>query len=1015
MGTFTPLALLILALQTPVNPFVLQRVCPANNNNVCHYYENPSFVALRAPLVQSRSPFFFADNPPNAEHIMRNINYGYLDLDKPIASMRDFVEMDSEEIGRRREPKAYYVEEKPVPWRMEDVQAYGGGPQVLPDVVISPEGPQAPAGQAQMLTEAEKQMGMSVVEDPPAQARDDIIQQDKLLTYEADDMGDVEIDERYLNEPTNQRYQPPSVVYNKIVKEQEKEVPREYLEQYYRHILVPQASNSNEDKPEKTPDNPSEDVQNFEETTTSPREFFNTLNTSPSAVELIETTAKSSGTPSPVESSTNGQFIQTAEPGKKKIAAEESSGNKGNKKSKRKMNKKGKREEARKDIVNRAGDIDNFLDVAVAKTPTNHKTKMLIAFLTLYLLATAHARPDIIRLEQPDAVELLPAAAQPELEGLRDALAERAQPEELNRKKKQVTTFCVEIRPSNHRPFQVCDPYGAKEQHHQNVVSIKPHHSEDFGGQSHSKSDYSEPIKTYPPSENSVNFQPNHGGNFPEVQNLGPARAAEEDPIENELDTNAAAHAAVDQAKIEVPAETRSAFPDDDEKTEEKKSIPATEIPVIPDKPVQLPEVPKEEPEVGKAVQPDEEPLKVPAESNPAVRTPNQPYGHKPNYNHGGGHHTQYIPVSPTHNQHHSGLVITCQPNLAGYAHGMPYYPGQDGYNKGGQANFRAAAPTGKQYRPYEYGYGGYGGYGYGGYKPQAHMYHGPVHHVPMHHAHMKEEHWKPMRNTFDFSHSGPMPPFSGNHHMPGEFEHHGEEFHERSSDKTDQTEQILDPKEQHTLDKMEDISKQRLGDSWVPDGMEEVHDDGQASGRREASENLDSAPIQPNPEGINKEPSEVRDAEGFQAQGANAEPQSPLHYDGDFEPKGNQGRNAMYDDAPEGGRWRSAGYDVPSHDPAKESSQGAEAAREAGSWRSSNDEAGPNEGSRDAEGGSWRSAGSDLPAGEGNYHEEEAKGKFRNAGEVAPLPEKDLPKGYNPNMRYSGDGIWFDNKVIEQ
>lgn len=254
MGAFRPFLFLLIIVSTPVHLYIVNRkVCPVKND-VCHYYENPNLEALfrdaeAIPALVSRNPFFFADETPNRDHIMKNIKYDYLDVDK---NFDDFMEMDSEEIGTLG--KATYFKQKPIPWKMDEMQAYIGGPKVLPDVMIMPDTPIGPTG-PQILSDDEIKLGRFVVNDYPnsPQIGGDMIQQEKFLTYEAEDMGDDEINERYLKVPRKYR-KPPTVVFNKVVKASESKVPsREYLDQYYRHALVTPSPDPEEHTIEKTP------------------------------------------------------------------------------------------------------------------------------------------------------------------------------------------------------------------------------------------------------------------------------------------------------------------------------------------------------------------------------------------------------------------------------------------------------------------------------------------------------------------------------------------------------------------------------------------------------------------------------------------------------------------------------------------------------------------------------------------------------------------------------------------
>ncbi|KAG5872335.1 hypothetical protein JTB14_023603 [Gonioctena quinquepunctata] len=197
-------------------------------DGVCQFEENPNIIQITrtrfgdpetsipprpayfaAPVINSRNDIFFE---PEREDIMKHINFGY--LNQPISSVGDLIDMTSDEIG------SPYLPEKPSEpvsvWKMNDVKTFVGAPKVLPDIMLTPEQHTPPEIQPSpsFLDDNEMKLGRFVVSDTP--------QVPDLMTQEALDIGDAEIDEKYLSEPA--RYsKAPTFVVNNVLPRKEKQ------------------------------------------------------------------------------------------------------------------------------------------------------------------------------------------------------------------------------------------------------------------------------------------------------------------------------------------------------------------------------------------------------------------------------------------------------------------------------------------------------------------------------------------------------------------------------------------------------------------------------------------------------------------------------------------------------------------------------------------------------------------------------------------------------------------------
>lgn len=198
--------------------------------NTCDYYENPNLAHLLTGTSDDQQPYSNEDYPnlnvffnglekePTKDDLLKNLNFGYLNVEQPISSLHDLYNLNSDEIGT-----PYLPEAKPDPpkvWNVDEVKSLAP-PQVLPDVGIdlvkhdSFEVKSYP----HVLDEQERKLGRKLVQDTPVLS--DVLGVEKSLTQEVRDMGKTELEEKYLRTP--EYYQPsvPSVVLNKVVHRKE--------------------------------------------------------------------------------------------------------------------------------------------------------------------------------------------------------------------------------------------------------------------------------------------------------------------------------------------------------------------------------------------------------------------------------------------------------------------------------------------------------------------------------------------------------------------------------------------------------------------------------------------------------------------------------------------------------------------------------------------------------------------------------------------------------------------------
>nr|CAI5867475.1 unnamed protein product [Callosobruchus analis] len=129
-----------------------QEICenqdkPLNKTNETEKTTKPNLVSRYNPYLDDRPK----------DPLLKNFNIDYFDPNR-IKSKDDFFAMDSDEIG-------IPMVKAPTPiWQMENAP-YGRGPQVLPDVVMSPEQPLRRKLIPEALGDDEKQMGRYLVED----------------------------------------------------------------------------------------------------------------------------------------------------------------------------------------------------------------------------------------------------------------------------------------------------------------------------------------------------------------------------------------------------------------------------------------------------------------------------------------------------------------------------------------------------------------------------------------------------------------------------------------------------------------------------------------------------------------------------------------------------------------------------------------------------------------------------------------------------------------------------------
>lgn len=250
-----------------------------------------------------------------------------------------------------------------------------------------------------------------------------------------------------------------------------------------------------------------------------------------------------------------------------------------------------------------------------------------------------------------------------------DALIQTAKDPEVSRKKKSATTtFCVEIRPSSpdQKPFQVCDSSGQNQQpYYQQVPATYQTPSKPAAtSAAHSTNPtYVTPIKAYSsPAQPQSYSQPANGPAQKTINThipYGSSYRSKDDQIETSDETNDKGSMRSSEDMLER-----------EEETDEKNSRSAYHSGSYGS---------------GYA---------YPASSFSAS------YGSVAETGTAGSQ-SAYLPVTPhqTHSIHnHNGLVITCQPNLAGYAHNVP-----SSYN-------HPPTATGAQYRSAgmgrRYGYG---------------------------------------------------------------------------------------------------------------------------------------------------------------------------------------------------------------------------------------------------------------------------------------------------------------------
>ncbi|XP_072379170.1 uncharacterized protein [Diabrotica undecimpunctata] len=386
---------------------------------------------------------------------------------------------------------------------------------------------------------------------------------------------------------------------------------------------------------------------------------------------------------------------------------------------------------------------------------------ILVISLCVSIVTIVFARPEESRLEKEiNAIETdVPA----QLTDIKEILGDH--PDDIPRKKKStVTTFCVEIRPTDQRSFQVCEPSGDRGGYNNagpyyqtggGYENLKPQESFSSGSSVQSKPAYSAPVKTFVSSgSNTVAKPASPYGSFrstkpdlfeneePDMDKSDPVhgRASKQEDIEKNIvePTQLTNEPAPNQEELKPVAlhqeEQKPVFPHQEE---QKPVLPHQEEqkPVLPHQEEQKPVPPHQEEQKPVAPhQEEEKPIERKTKESieeeekdddadkvsPPMRTahPTYNYGYGPGYG-------------------HSGLVITCQPNLAGYAHGVPG-GFKEKHHRGGAAvpayNYRSAnGAYGRPYQNYKpQPYGNYKPYATRPiYRPQAQVYKGPVYQTP--------------------------------------------------------------------------------------------------------------------------------------------------------------------------------------------------------------------------------------------------------------------------------------------
>ncbi|CAH1966185.1 unnamed protein product [Acanthoscelides obtectus] len=139
----------------------------ATTDEVCDASEKPfnqtkeTKPECKTKLNPRFTPLFWEDDVKPKENLLRQFNINYFDPDR-IKSKDDFYAMDSDEIG-------IPIVDRPKPvFELENIPS-GRRPQVLPDVVVTPEDPRRklrpPPPLPQYLGDDEKQLGRYLVED----------------------------------------------------------------------------------------------------------------------------------------------------------------------------------------------------------------------------------------------------------------------------------------------------------------------------------------------------------------------------------------------------------------------------------------------------------------------------------------------------------------------------------------------------------------------------------------------------------------------------------------------------------------------------------------------------------------------------------------------------------------------------------------------------------------------------------------------------------------------------------
>lgn len=229
----------------------------ANREDSCSYYENPEL----APLLSGRfrdtyndddAPnldVFFSeqDKEPEEEDILKKFNFRYLNVDQPIASLDDFIQMNSDEIGTAPLPEPKI---NPIVWNLDEVKSVGV-PEVLPDVGLNLAGQeQIVERPPQILDEYEMKLGRKLVDDSPRFP--DVMGVEKSLTQEVRDMKETEINESYLKSP--EYYQGPSVVLNNIVQRKEPDFMQQLQQMKMTNLKSMQSEITNDEELEKVDD-----------------------------------------------------------------------------------------------------------------------------------------------------------------------------------------------------------------------------------------------------------------------------------------------------------------------------------------------------------------------------------------------------------------------------------------------------------------------------------------------------------------------------------------------------------------------------------------------------------------------------------------------------------------------------------------------------------------------------------------------------------------------------------------